>query len=164
MSLLPEPAPDFSDPIGMLKACHLRMLEHCELLEKIDAHIQTNGLDKEAVEAAQKAYRYFSTAAHHHHMDEEEDIFPWVPDFALLDELLAQHKIINELWEALEPALSGLAEGENCNAFGELIKPFVATYREHIEIEDTQVIPKAAFILNSEQLKEIGQHMQERRA
>ena len=71
-----EQAPDFSDPLGLLKACHQRMLGFCDLLEKIIEHIKEHGVDADVNQSAQKVHRYFSSAAMFHHMDEEQDLFP----------------------------------------------------------------------------------------
>ena len=35
MSLLRPAAPDFSDPLGLLAACHERMLANCALLQRM---------------------------------------------------------------------------------------------------------------------------------
>ena len=52
-SLTPE-LPDFDDPLGMLHACHERMLEHCDILEQLVPHIADKGVDSEARSAASK--------------------------------------------------------------------------------------------------------------
>ena len=50
MSLLSPPAPDFNDPLGLLAACHQRILGFCDLLERLGPWIDANGLDKEALD------------------------------------------------------------------------------------------------------------------
>ena len=57
-SLIPE-IPDFNDPLGVLRACHDRMLVQCDTLEKLPAHIAANGVDDEARSAISKAVKYF---------------------------------------------------------------------------------------------------------
>ncbi len=73
-SLIPE-LPDFNDPLGILKACHQRMLMYCGILDKLIPHIADKGVDAEARSAIGKVKTYFSTSAVHHHQDEEEDLF-----------------------------------------------------------------------------------------
>ena len=46
-SLVPE-LPDFDDPLGVLRACHERMLSHCDMLQKLPEHVAANGVDEEA--------------------------------------------------------------------------------------------------------------------
>ena len=41
-------APDFDDPIGLLLACHNKILSHCETLEQLPAHLVSHGPDEEA--------------------------------------------------------------------------------------------------------------------
>ncbi len=33
MQLMPKPAPGFDDPLGLLRACHERILGHCRICD-----------------------------------------------------------------------------------------------------------------------------------
>ena len=68
---LPDTLPGFDDPIGLLRACHEKMLAHCDLLAAL---LDKDTLDDEAREAARNLVRYFSQSAPLHHRDEEEDL------------------------------------------------------------------------------------------
>ena len=48
---LPEQLPGFDDPLGLLRACHDRMLAHCELLESL--------AESPDSKVAQQVLRYF---------------------------------------------------------------------------------------------------------
>ena len=45
---LPENLPGFDDPIGLLRACHKNMQDHCELLAAL---LDKASLDDEAIES-----------------------------------------------------------------------------------------------------------------
>ena len=70
---MPDTLPGFDDPIGLLRACHEKMLSHCDLLAAL---LDKDTLDDEAREAARNLVRYFSQSAPLHHRDEEEELFP----------------------------------------------------------------------------------------
>ena len=107
--LIPE-LPGFDEPIAVLRACHERMLEHCDLLERLIAHVAEKGPDMEASSAAAKVYRYFATAARHHHEDEEQDLFPKLSQQSmkiaeLVFGLRKEHQQLDALWNELAPVL-----------------------------------------------------------
>lgn len=167
MQLLDEPAPDFSDPLGLLRACHDRMLKHCELLERMCAHQDDNGLDDDLVDSAKKVLRYFDTAAEHHHADEEEDLFPHLTEQAelavMLKALTAQHGLHNMLWEKLRGCLQTLAGGEPCPQLAAHSRTFVSAYRAHIDIENNRLLPLAEQVLDKKTRQAIGRSMAARR-
>ncbi|HEX5338277.1 MAG TPA: hemerythrin domain-containing protein, partial [Gallionella sp.] len=73
ISLTSTPAaPSFDHPLGMLHACHGKILRQCDTLTKLAAHLSRNGCDEQARQAAQGILRYFDTAGQFHHQDEEE--------------------------------------------------------------------------------------------
>ena len=41
----PESAPDFSDPLGLLKACHQNILVFCDQLEELAQKIESDPID-----------------------------------------------------------------------------------------------------------------------
>ena len=54
-SLLPDTAPDFSQPIAVLKHCHGRIRKQLSTLEKLLPHLAEHGVDKQARDAAEAA-------------------------------------------------------------------------------------------------------------
>lgn len=166
-SLVPE-LPDFDDPLGVLRACHQRMLAQCETLEKLPAHIAANGVDAEARSAVNRIVTYFSTSAAHHHQDEEQDLFPLLNRQSLkladlVHRLRQDHKNLDQLWQTLLADLKkpgALAENPD---FGAHINAFCTAYRAHIDIENRQLLDMARHILSQKQLQEIGKSMARRR-
>lgn len=166
--LFPPAAPDFSDPLGLLRACHERMLQHCATLLKLADHITAGGVDAEAREAAARIYKYFSQAARHHHQDEEQDLFPRLArqSLKLADRVHArkqEHQNIEALWQQLVPLLTRPAEINDPAAFQSLAQQFATAYRDHIRQENEELLEIAQHIFSREELRQIGEKMAERR-
>lgn len=170
--LFPDPAPDFSDPVGLLKACHQRILRYCELLENMLNLIKQEPLSettqKEIIDAANQIRRYFSTAGIMHHQDEEQNFFPLLIRSSmkmadLIHSLKQEHKQSDECWKQLEPLLSDPTNKENSKSLKQLSNEFCLLQRAHIEKEEEGFLSMAQHILSKEQLRNIGYSMEERR-
>ncbi len=167
-NLFPAAAPDFSDPLGLLRACHGRILKHCEIVEKLADHLAENGLDLEATEAAAKCYRYFSSAAKHHHEDEEQDVFPRLARQSLkladfVHALKQEHVELEALWTEIAPLLANPTRIQYKTRFCSLTQQFAAAYRNHVHKENRELLEIASDILSSDELMQIGRTMAERR-
>lgn len=167
-SLLQDSAPDFNDPVGLLLACHKRILGHCELLEKLAAHVMEHGVDDEARKAAMQVHRYFSTAGMLHHMDEEKDVFPLLVRQSLkmadiIHSLKKDHQKMQDAWSALAPLLSRPQTIIDHPQFPGMADEFCRLYRDHIRIEEREFFSRAVHMLSSDQLKSIGKSMKDRR-
>lgn len=165
--LTPE-LPGFDDPVALLRACHERMLDHCELLERLVAHVAEQGPDMEASSAAARVYRYFTTAAKHHHQDEEQDLFPLlarqsmkIADLAFA--LRKDHERLDDLWNTLAPALRRVQDIEGNADFAAKAAEFCQLTRAHIQKENREFLPLVQHSLSSRQLQEIGHAMEKRR-
>lgn len=161
-------APTFDDPIGLLKACHMRILTNCSTLEKLTRHLADNAIDEDAVTAAARVHKYFVTAAPLHHEDEEVDLFPRLRrhDAALGDAIAAleaEHQSMAEAWAALEPELADLTRIDDRDAFGERVATFCKLYRTHIVSEEMNCLSKAEDLLTADDLKALGAAMEARR-
>ena len=107
---LHENLPGFDEPLALLRACHKNILDHCDRLEGLVTHIDTQGIDDEARQAARNIVRYFSSSALLHHRDEEEDLFPRmnrqsIKIAELIRDLKQQHVKLDQLWEIIVPEL-----------------------------------------------------------
>jgi len=163
-----KPAPSFDDPLGMLMACHERILGHCETLLKLPGHLAEHGCDDEARQAARRIHTYFSTAGQDHHEDEEQDIFPRVTSSSaalaeVIDGLRGQHARMDELWGRLEPLLTKPEAIEDAEGLRALAEEFAALYREHIATENQLIRDTFQHLLSEAQLREIGRSMAQRR-
>jgi hemerythrin-like domain-containing protein len=168
-SPFPSAAPDFSDPLGLLRACHGRIVAHCQTLERLVRHLSAHGADAEARTAMTRVHRYFSTAAQHHHADEEQDLFPRLataaPDLGpLMQELANEHEGLAGHWRALAPLLSAPERAvADPDAFARVVAGFVAAYQAHAAKENERLFPRAAEALSAGELHELGTRMAARR-
>jgi hemerythrin-like domain-containing protein len=166
-SLIPE-LPDFDDPLGVLRACHERMLAQCDTLQELSPHIAQHGIDEEARSAIGNVISYFTTSAVHHHQDEEQDLFPLLNRQSLklaeiIHRLKQEHASLTQLWEQLFQDLSkpsALTENPDFEAH---VEQFCSTYREHIDYENKELLGMAQHILSQQQLEDMGKAMARRR-
>jgi hypothetical protein len=66
---------DFAQPLELLRACHVRVAAHSDMLEWLAKHLSVHECDAEAQQAASYVLRYFDSAGRHHHEDEDLDPF-----------------------------------------------------------------------------------------
>jgi hemerythrin-like domain-containing protein len=165
--LFPPPAPDFSDPVALLRACHQRILNHCDLLERIVATLASNPSDSGITTAIQQVLRYFRTAARHHHEDEEQGLFPLLARQSLkladaVHRARREHEPLDTLWQGLEAQLSRptALQLERLHA---AVEAFVARQRAHIALENEELLDRAQHILSSRDRKQLGESMAARR-
>jgi hemerythrin-like domain-containing protein len=166
--LFPIAAPDFSDPLGLLRACHERVFKHCDLTEDLAAHIADQGIDQAAREAAAQVHRYFAVAAKHHHEDEEQELFPRLARQStqlaeLVHSLKQEHGQLDALWAEFEPLLATPAAIQDIEEFQSLAERFSDAYRTHARRENSELLDGAEHFFDSDELKQIGQSMAERR-
>jgi hemerythrin-like domain-containing protein len=158
-------APSFDDPLGMLRACHGRIVRQLLTLERLQRHLPEHGCDADARAAARAILRYFDSAAPNHHADEEASVFPRlaaaVPRQAegLVAELEAEHATLAANWRRLRPLLAGIAAGASANLSPKLVAAVRTAYDAHIAKEETGLIPLAAKTFDATTLAEIGAEM-----
>lgn len=168
-SLTPSPAASFDMPLALLSACHQRILHFCDMLERLAVHIDNYGIDLQATETAKLINKYFSTAGQHHHEDEERDLFPLLLAHdnglnSLLTRLTTAHHQLDSIWATLRPQLSSPAAIDmNTDKFKALCQQFARANREHIMLENRELLPQAAVLLTSADHESLGHAMAERR-
>jgi hemerythrin-like domain-containing protein len=175
MMLPAKTAPGFDDPLGLLTACHERITERLDLLERLPGHVLANGADAGARSAAQRILQYFDRAAPHHHEDEEQDLFPMLraaqhregadPRLsAWLDRLSAEHRELERGWKDLRPGLVALAQEELGEVLPDLACPdLIDAYRRHIALENDHLLPVAERLLTAREIGRLAAAMQSRR-
>lgn len=159
----------------MLEACHERVQRTLKLLVRLQAHVQQNGCDEQARQAAQDVVRYFDLAAPLHHQDEELHVFPSVlaqEDCELtvaVTQLVEQHRQMENMWAELRIALASVVLGEGAGqrpfaAFPkDSVAAFVALYDAHIRLEEDLVYPSANSYLDPLKRNAMGAEMKRRR-
>lgn len=168
MPLTPTPmAPSIDDPIDLLLACHDKVRRFTTLSLRLRDHVEREGADAQAADAAQSILRYFDMAAPLHHDDEDLDLFPALKTLghaelnARIDEISAQHDTLGGLWQALRPWLIALTEG-HVTATPSTLDAFVHQYQEHARHEESDLYPWARQ-LTPDQILRISQAMVQRR-
>ncbi len=165
-------APSFDHPLELLHACHGKIHQQLDTLQKITAHLPVHGCDTQVQQAAQGILRYFDMAGQFHHQDEEENLFPTLlaldtPEKArvkdLIEQLLAQHTVMFAAWNAVRAVLVKLAEGQNAPLPEALVEKLVGSYTPHIELEETELLSLSARLLSPQQIMELGNKMAVRR-
>ena len=162
-------APGFDDPLEMLEACHGRIQAQCRTLQKLLAHLQNNGHDTQASQAARAILRYFDTAGRYHHQDEEQDLFPLLlatrdlTATALVERLLGEHQKMDAAWQDLRTLLIDIAEDGADKLEAEIAARFCDLYARHISMENSELLPLAKALLHPSQLQALGRSMAARR-
>ncbi len=167
----PARAADFDHPIEMLAACHERIEDRIDVLRRLLPHLASHGCDGEARQAAANVIRYFDTAGEHHHEDEETDLFPVLIERAangketavLIDRLRSDHVRMRALWQSLRAPLSAMAAGSSAELDRAIVSEFTRVYEEHIALEERELFPLAARVLDENVLKTLGVEMARRR-
>ena len=172
-------APDFTDPLGLLVHCHVKIELQLESLERAVRMLAND--DGEATPFAMAiiaaARAHFSGPAVRHTADEEASLFPRLRRFAsdsengllaALKELESQHRdldvvharfdeLIDIAWR--EPRPGQLEVDELELTVGEML----GIYRPHIQMENEIIYPEAARILAPDELLAVGNEMRARR-
>jgi len=171
--LLPDPAPDFDQPVAVLKHCHGRIRKQLATLEKLLTHLPEHGADEQARQAAQAVLKYFDKAAHLHHDDEEQDLIPMLhavaqgEDAATLQALaptiLQDHKDMDAMWQDLHEQLTLIAGGSSTQLSASTVQRFSQRYLSHMEREESTMAPMAVRLFSPEQMAQLGQAMRRRR-
>lgn len=169
---LMKAGPDFDAPVDMLLACHDRIEGQCETLLRLVPHLREHGADTQAREAATAVLRYFDSAGENHHQDEEIDLFPALREHAgarlleveaLVAALLMEHDRMRQAWaQQLRPELMAVTQGQAALSPAGT-QAFVAMYRQHVERENSELMPLARDLLGPDLQAELGRRMAARR-
>jgi pyridoxamine 5'-phosphate oxidase len=170
---LHDTAPDFDQPVAVLKHCHGRIRKQLATLEKLLAHLPEHGADEPAREAASAVLKYFDKAAHLHHEDEEQDLIPMLRAVAqgedaatlqaLVPVILQDHKDMDAMWQDLHEQLSLIADGSAAQLSTSTVQRFAQRYLSHMEREESTMAPMALRLFSPQQMAQLGEAMQRRR-
>lgn len=174
-----DPTP-FHDPLQHLIACHDRIEERLQTLERLLLHLRSDSEDKrrEAREALDNSLEFLERMGALHTEDEEESLFPRLlvkecADMELFKELAEmlenQHRdkegVLENLLAAVKtlPPSPGLPSESQANQVSVLIEHLASLYRPHIMVENQRLFPLSAEYLKEAELEEIRQEMRHRR-
>lgn len=158
--------PGFDDPLGLLAACHDRILAHCATLIRLREHVRLRGFDSEARTTAERVDHYFAQAGRWHHEDEERDLVPLLKGHAdqalaaLLERLMGEHRALEAAYAPLHEALAARASGRRP---GLEVEAYVGLMRAHVAVENAEVLPRARALLAPREIAQLGAAMARRR-
>lgn len=166
-------APGFDRPLDLLHACHIRIEQRCDWLERLVDYVAEHGSDPAARTSAGQILRYFDDAGPKHHQDEEADLFPLLLDGVapaereaaghLIDRLRIQHRQMEVAWEALRAQLLQVEAGTLKRLDPQVAEHFSRLYQEHIQTEESELLPLARRVLAAGALRRLGAAMAARR-
>jgi hemerythrin-like domain-containing protein len=168
-----SPTAGLDQPLEILEACHERVINHCEILQKLSNHLQKVGVDDQAKLASKNLLRYFESAAKNHHEDEEKNLFPMLQESMagsdaicinqIIIRLRNEHQILEKIWQEIKRPLELIASGKEAVINQSNIRLLAKTYEQHITLEEDELFPMAKRLLNEEQLKVMSHDMTQRR-
>lgn len=173
-----KPLAGFGQPIEMLQDCHRRIEHFLDVLCKVESRFGAGELTDEARRALRTSLDYFTTSAPNHTADEEQSLFPRMrcsddpAALAVMEDLSrlehdhkhcdAAHAVVDQIGRQwLETGRLAAAERARMRA---ALDELSLAYAAHIPLEETHVFPVAAQVLQADQLRQVGNEMQARRA
>lgn len=152
-------------PLEHLVACHTRILERLDTLERIGGHFESNR--DEAIRTLHSVFRFFDSNGLWHTMDEEESLFPRIlpqlttEEHAYIHELERQHDTAEAAYAELKQFMLG--DDVDPSRYQGLAARLCNLYRAHIASENEHLIAICRRVLSAEQLVEISDEMKHRR-
>ena len=172
-----RPDHDFDEPLGLLSDCHRRIEHFLETLIAVHTQAGVGPLSASDRGALEGALQYFKTAAPRHTADEEESLFPRLREsgepaavqaLSIIDDLEHDHDEANAHHEAVDVLVRQWLDGGTLTPaasadLGERLSGLRTLYQRHISVEDRDLFPAAARLLNEDQIGAIGREMAARR-
>jgi hemerythrin-like domain-containing protein len=162
-----------TEPLEMLQACHGRIEEQLQALERLARQAPARAPDGAAGSAAGAILRYFDTSGAQHHRDEDEDLFPLlraraaalgrVEVAAGIEELEREHATLDAQWRRLRETLGAIAALREARVDAGEAERFAWLYRRHMDREALLVLPFAREALGVGERAELGARMAARR-
>ena len=169
----------FDQPLGLLSDCHRRIENFLAMLIRVleQSNQGATPLSDEQRRALEAALKYFEVAAPRHTQDEEESLFPRMRGsrdpsaaraFERLDALEHDHREADVAHAAVDRLGrqwlgAGVLPAPASREIGELLHKLRDLYARHIAVEDTELFPLAARLLDDKQLQQVGSEMAQRR-
>jgi hemerythrin-like domain-containing protein len=162
--------PVADEPLAHLVACHDRILQRLQTLERVGENLETQ--PAAALDALANALRFLETSGTLHTRDEEESVFPRLREHlsederAYLNSLESEHRETEEVYAELLQLASDLRRQitpECAERYRRLASKLCGLYREHIESENTMLVAIGRRCLPCSELNAIRDEMKARR-
>jgi hypothetical protein len=161
-------------PLTNFNQCHIGILNQMDRLSELPALLGPAML---AQKIASGAVDFFHRGMLAHHQEEERELFPAVQHSAnlgnermvvdqLVEGLTQDHRALEQLWEAIEPALKKIAKGQEAPLDTASLLALVERYNDHASVEENQFLPLAEKVLgrNSNHMAALGMSLHMRHA
>jgi hemerythrin-like domain-containing protein len=167
---LQKAPPVAEGPIEHLVACHRRIEERLDVLERAGTMLDS---DPEAsLVAIQNSLRFMDLSGALHTRDEEESVFPRLREAVKAEErdylhqLESEHRDAEQAYAQLKAVAARLPQQvtrDRVAEFREVVAKLTRIYRSHIASEDTVLVEMGRRSLTDEQLETIYSEMRARR-
>jgi hemerythrin-like domain-containing protein len=158
------PKNTLDEPLEHLMACHRRIEERLNTLQRAAEHLEDR--PEEARAAFESAFHFLDTSGVMHTADEEESLFPRLRPLlepgerTYLASLEHDHTEAHRLYTELKQRVRGTADPLLVQG---VVERLVALYRSHIASEDDVLQAYALQLLRPAHLTEIAAEMKQRR-
>lgn len=144
------------EPLMNFSNCHAGILTHLDAFGELPALLAPA---EKARKIAEDTLAFFRHAVFEHHAEEERELFPAVLASAskgeerdrikvLVDQLTAEHRVVESAWNKLEPELKKVAKGHSSNINTQALDHLVSSYKAHARYEESDFLPLAHAILS----------------
>jgi hemerythrin-like domain-containing protein len=157
-------------PLDHLVACHRRIEDRLETLERVAAHFESKRA--EAIEALGACLKFFDSSGALHTADEEQSVFPRMrsglsgAEVEFLAHLEEQHREADGLFAEIKSMARELEAGAEAGLtvrFRGVVARLAELYRAHMAAEDQTLIGLGRRVLAEDELRAISREMKERR-
>jgi hemerythrin-like domain-containing protein len=164
------PTVTLDTPIDHLNACHRRIEERLQTLERVGPHLADR--TAEALTALQAVFWFFDSSGATHTADEEESFFPRIAphltpeEQQFLNDLQLEHARAEAIYDELKCHVAAIASPPtetDVVRFNSLAAELCSLYRQHIQNEDARFPAIAARTLSANDLDAISKEMKVRR-
>lgn len=154
-------------PIAAFANCHAGILARFERLRRLPRLLVDPDDLPAARQFADSMVRFVRGAVFEHHAEEEEALFPAVARSAasgeerrmvesLIARLTREHRELEQLWAAIEPAMRDLARGRSAEIDIKAVDRLCRSYSEHARFEESVWLPLSERLLKPEGRAELG--------
>ena len=170
INITATPVYTLDSPIDHLNACHRRIEERLNTLERVAPRLLSDST--EALAAIESVFRFFDSSGVNHTADEEKSFFPRLlphitaEEQQFLEGLEIEHTRAESIYEELKIHVANMANPPAARdqiRYTELAAALCDLYRQHIQNEDARFPAIASRALSATDLDGISREMKQRR-
>lgn len=159
-----DPAIDFSNGLEVIRAYHRNLLAKGQELVSLVEDLSMREMSKELAEHCIAIHCHYARTTILHHQDEEQGLFPMITQKSplidgMIERLAIDHGEIEEAWDEVSEILGKPEQLTDAETLKQRVRTFEKLLREHLIREDEDFLPKVELLLDSEQLRQMGDDM-----